>query len=95
MDELRISIRIADRPYRLTIKKEEEEIVRKAAKEINERLKEYAGNYAFNDKQDLISMVAILFATRALSMERKLRGKNSRIMDRLAEIEKVLSGEVK
>jgi len=95
MDELTISVRIADRPYRLTIKKDEEEIVRNAAKEINDRLKEYAGSYAFNDKQDLLSMVAILFATKSLSLERQLKGKNNRIMERLDEIEKVLSTEVK
>lgn len=91
MDEITISVRIADRPYRLTIRKEEEEIIRNAAKQINERLKEYADSYAYNDKQDLISMVAILFATKAISLEKQFEHKDNILLKRLLEIDKVLS----
>lgn len=59
MEELTISVIIADRPYRLTIKRDEEEVIRKAAESINNMIKEYSSNYAFNDKQDLLAMVAL------------------------------------
>ncbi len=95
MDELTISVKIADRPYRLTIKKDEEEIIRKAAKLLNEKVKEFGENYAYNDKQDLLSMVAILFATKAISLEDQVKGKDNKLVNKLAEIEKVLSERIK
>ena len=42
MEELTISVAIADRPYRLTIKRSEEELIRKAANEINKNIKYYS-----------------------------------------------------
>lgn len=95
MNELTISVKIADRPYRLTIKKDEEEIIRKAAKRINEKVKEFGENYAYNDKQDLLSMVAILFATKAISLEDQVKGKDDQLVKKLSEIEKVLSERIK
>ena len=59
MEELTITVNIADRPYRLKIKREEEEIIRKAVKEIEHRIKEYSEHFAFNDKQDLMAMVLV------------------------------------
>ena len=38
MDELAITVKIADRPYRMTVKAEEEEVIRKAARLINEKI---------------------------------------------------------
>lgn len=91
MDELTISVKIAERPYRLTIKKDEEEIIRKAAKQINERLKEFSENYAFKDKQDLLAMIAILFASKSLNNEMRADQTDSKLATKLSEIDKVLS----
>ena len=63
MSELSIKITIANRVYPLTIKREEEEQIRKTARMINERLKEYERDYAVNDKQDLLAMCALEFAS--------------------------------
>ena len=57
MDELAITVKIADRPYRMTVKAEEEEVIRKAARLINEKTTEYANTYAFNDNQDLLARI--------------------------------------
>lgn len=67
MDEFTISVTIAKRPYRLTIDRNEEEQVRKAAEEINKKIKSYSDSFAFNDSQDLLAMVAL---DAALSSER-------------------------
>jgi cell division protein ZapA len=91
MDELTISVTIADRPYRLTIKKEEEETIRKAAKFINEKIKDYSENYAFNDKQDLLAMVSLQYANTSLNLEEQYKNKDNRFAERLMEINKVLS----
>lgn len=64
MEQFTISVKIAERVYRMKIKPEEEEGIRKAAKLINEKVKDYSNTYAFNDYQDLLSMVALQFAVR-------------------------------
>ena len=91
MEELTISVTIADRPYRLTIKKEEEETIRKAAKLINEKIKDYSENYAFNDKQDLLAMVSLQYANSSLNLEKQNKNMDNRFAERLLEINKVLS----
>lgn len=63
MSELSIKITIANRVYPLTIQREEEESIRKTAKMIDERIKEYENDYAVKDKQDLLAMCALDFAS--------------------------------
>lgn len=59
MEEVTILIKIAERQYRLTVNKEEEEYVLAAAEKINKMLGEYSASFAFKDKQDLLSMVCL------------------------------------
>lgn len=66
MGELSIKINIANRIYPLKINREEEESIRLAAKSINDILKDYEENYAVRDKQDLLAMCALKFATEAV-----------------------------
>ncbi|HSG68507.1 MAG TPA: cell division protein ZapA [Bacteroidales bacterium] len=91
MDELTISVKIADRPYRMTVRAEEEEVIRKAARLINEKIREYADTYAFNDHQDLLSMVSLWFATNALKAEEKAGTTDHQVISGLQALEKVLS----
>ncbi len=91
MDELTISVTIADRPYRLKIRKEEEERVRKAAKKINERIKQYSENYAFNDRQDLLAMVSLEFANSSMVFEGQLTETDQEVEEKLTEIDNILS----
>lgn len=59
-----ISLPVADRKYTLTIKREDEELVRSAVTTVASKIKAYSESYAFNDKQDLLAMVLIEFAIR-------------------------------
>ncbi len=61
---ININVIVADRPYPLKIKKSEEENVRKAAKEINEKVKNYQQIYAAKDKQDYLAMTALMYAVQ-------------------------------
>lgn len=66
MEELlSIKVTIANRQYPLRIARNEEEAIRKAAKTINERIKEYEQNYSVRDSQDLLAMCALQFANEA------------------------------
>jgi cell division protein ZapA len=61
-DKLKIKLSIADRVYPLTIRPEQEEGLRKAAKRINEVIKKFEQDYAVRDKQDVLAMSALQFA---------------------------------
>ena len=59
MNELQqIRIKIAEKEYSLKIRASEEALLRKAAKELNEKLKTMQKKTGIWDKQDLLAMTA-------------------------------------
>jgi cell division protein ZapA (FtsZ GTPase activity inhibitor) len=63
-DLLKIKISLADRVYPLTIRRDEEENIRMAAKSIEAILNKYEDGFAVRDKQDLLAMCALQLASR-------------------------------
>ncbi len=68
-DVLKIKVSIADRVYPLNINPSQEEGLRKAAKEIEVMLKNFEQSYAVRDKQDVLAMCALQFASKALQRD--------------------------
>ncbi|MEZ7839311.1 MAG: cell division protein ZapA [Flavobacteriales bacterium] len=64
MDKLKIKVSIAGRVYPLTINREEEENIRKAASKIEAIVKQFESNYAVKDKQDLLAMCALQLSSK-------------------------------
>ncbi|MCX7743938.1 MAG: cell division protein ZapA [Flavobacteriales bacterium] len=91
MEDLSIKIKIAERIYPLTVKGEQEELMRRAEKLINDRMKVYESNYSVKDKQDLLAMCALEFAVRSLEMETKRALMDENTATQLEEMEKFLS----
>ena len=60
----KIKLSIADRVYPLTIAPSQEEGLRKAAKQIELLAKNFEQNYAVRDKQDVLAMCALHFASK-------------------------------
>lgn len=58
-----VTIVIGDRTYRLRIDPKDEEVLRKTAKTISEKIIEFKTQFAGKDMQDYIAMVLIWFAT--------------------------------
>ena len=94
MEEFSISVNIADRTYKLTIEKQEEEIVRKAAKLINDKIKEFSKDYAFKDKQDLLAMIALQYTSSALNYENTKTYNNTLLKDKLLELDTLLGKQL-
>lgn len=69
MSEVSIKIAIANRTYPLKIKSNEEQVVGKAEKAIQEILNNFEKNYAITDKQDLLSMCLIKMATELYKLK--------------------------
>ena len=63
-EKLKIKLSIADRVYPLTIDPGQEEGLRKAAKNIEQLAKRFEQNYAVRDKQDVLAMCALQFASK-------------------------------
>jgi len=94
MEELTITVNIADRPYRLKIKREEEEVIRKAVKEIEQRIREYSEHFAFNDKQDLMAMVLLHYASTAQKLESDLLSGENMVISKLQQMEELISNHI-
>jgi cell division protein ZapA len=62
-DLIPLNLLIADRTYRVRIDPKDEEVVRKTAKTINDKLIEFKTAFAGKDMQDYIAMVLVWFAT--------------------------------
>lgn len=91
MKEQNISVIIADRPYRLRVNGEEEEqVLREAGQRINEKLLEFAENYSYSDKQDLLAMVVLQFGVELLSNSNNNQYQES-FKDKLIDIDKQLN----
>lgn len=63
-DKLKIKLSIADRVYPLTIDPSQEEGLRKATKDIEAMVKQFEQSYAVRDKQDVLAMCALQFASQ-------------------------------
>jgi len=58
-----LSAVIGDRSYRVKISPEDEEVVRRTLKSINEKIVEFKTLFAGKDMQDYISMVLVWYAS--------------------------------
>lgn len=64
-NKLKINVVIAGRSYPLSVNStKEEEGMRKAANAINKLISMYEQNYAVSDKQDVLAMSALQFASK-------------------------------
>jgi cell division protein ZapA len=91
MGEISIKINIADRVYPLKINVEEEEVVRRAAKLINDRIKEYQENYAVKDKQDLLSMCVLHYASASIRAEKKASNEDTDVAEKVYQLDSLLN----
>ena len=88
-----VSAIIADRSYRIKINPEDEEVVRKTLKTLNDKIIEYKTLFAGKDMQDYISMVLIAYATEQnAGTTASIAIEN--LEDQLMMIEKLLDGQL-
>lgn len=86
-----LNLLIGDRSYRVRINPNDEEVVRKTVKTINDKLMEFKTSFAGKDMQDYIAMVLVWFATEqnaAISNQVNL----DNVSSRLQTLEKMIDG---
>ncbi len=91
VEKINISIEIAERPYKLTVSRDQESVVRKAADLINRTIKKYSDTYNYKDQQDLFAMVALQEATKSLNLENEKEFRDKDLIKRLSELEEILT----
>lgn len=90
-EKLKIKISIADRVYPLTVDYAQEEGLRTASRKIDVMIKQFEENYAVRDKQDVLAMCALQFASQ---VEQKQIDKSTDFesaFNRLQEMDEKLS----
>ena len=93
-EKLKIKLSIADRVYPLTIEPSQEEGLRKAAKNIEQLAKKFQQSYAVRDKQDVLAMCALQFASK---IEQKGIDKSEdtiQALDRLKALEQLVDSKL-
>lgn len=89
MSQLSIKVNIAGRTYPLTIERSEEEMIRKAAENINESIKDLKENYAVKDMQDLLAMTALQLSTKSNTISKEIE--EDKVSEELTALNKELS----
>jgi cell division protein ZapA (FtsZ GTPase activity inhibitor) len=91
MDEkLKIKLSIADRVYPLTVEMSQEEGLRSASKKIDSMIKQFEENYAVRDKQDVLAMCALQFASQVEQKQVDNAIDGSETLERLKKINDLL-----
>ena len=83
-DKLSIRINIGDKYYPMRINRDEEELIRKATKIINDKLTQYRTKYAERDMVDLLAMTALQYTKNFL--ERDTEDNLSSVTDEIKQI---------
>lgn len=91
---LKIKISIADRVYPLTIMPEQEEGLRKAAKTIDQLIKQFEKSYAVRDKQDVLAMCALQFASQVEQKSIDKEMTNEQTKERLIKLNELLANHL-
>ena len=93
-DRLKIKLSIANRIYPLTITPDQEEGLRLAAQKIDSTIKQFEKSYSVQDKQDVLAMCALQFATQNEQKTIDNTSLNEDLETRLIAVDKLLDSHL-
>ena len=94
MEKLSIKLHIANRIYPMKIEPSSEEFIRNAVKKIEERLTFYENNYEIKDKQDLLAMCLIEYASKLERLNNEKSDQSELLMQKLIRIDNDISSNI-
>lgn len=95
MGKLKINVVIAGRTYPLSVNNtREEEGMRKAANAINKLISLYEQNYAVSDKQDVLAMCALQFASKLEISSLEKKSTNEEVTNKIKELTQIVSSHL-
>ena len=87
-DKIRINLQMAGSSFPLTINRDDEEMVRRAAKQVETRLNAYRSHFPNQPTVQLITMVAYQFALE--NLQNSKRNDTTPFVNRIAALNQVL-----
>jgi len=90
LEDLSIKVNIAGRTFPLTVKSDDEELVRTAAKLVNDKLKELQDQFAVKDNQDILSMICLEYVVEFLRLKSNNEMNSKQLTDQLTRIKAML-----
>ena len=95
LNNLKIKVTIGDRVYPLTIRDEnEEEGIRAAVKKINDLIKKFEQSYEVRDKQDVLAMCALQFASAKEVKSVQENVVSEKVENKLRELNQLLDAHI-
>ena len=88
------NIVVAHEPFNLSVGREEEEFVRKAAKLINEKMDSYRETKKVHSHQRLLALVALDFVMSNLKFDAKHNDLQMSVTGKISELDKLLSSVI-
>jgi cell division protein ZapA len=89
-NKLKIKISIADRVYPMTVTESQEEGLRSASRKIDLMIKQFEQDYAVRDKQDVLAMCALQFASQLEQKQLDITSSDGEVNNRLFDLNKKL-----
>ena len=93
-EKLKIKLSIANRVYPLTIDASQEEGLRKAAKNIEAMIKQFEQSYSVRDKQDVLAMCALQFASQVEQKTIDKENVNEHVEEKLSALNSLLQSYI-
>lgn len=82
-EKIKVKISIADRVYPLKVYPEEEQSIRRIAESIDKLIKDFEKNYAVRDKQDVLAMCTLQFASQLDKLDNNTKFENEEAVEKL------------
>ncbi len=90
----KIKLNIGNRIYPLSVDENQEEILRKASKQINEMINDYESKYAVKDKQDSLAMCALQILSQSKIFINSDDEKSIEIVDKIEKIKNLIDSRL-
>lgn len=82
-EKVKLKVNIAGRFYPMSVNANEEEMIRKAGKQINDLIRDFEQKYDIRDKQDALAMCALQFVAKSLEHSENERNGDAQVKERL------------
>ncbi len=91
MDKLKINVAVAGRNYPMNIERKDEESIRNAVSTIDKMVKSFESKYAVRDKQDVLAMCCVQFASKLEKLQGRADIDDNELQNQLDELDIILS----
>ena len=93
-NKIKIKVNIADRIYPLTIRPEQEEAIRLSVKKIDQMIKQLEQSYAVRDKQDVLAMCSLQYATKLIQKDNSEYDRNKENLKNISNLNELIKEHI-